>query len=300
MRHLFLLLLLPLLFACKPGAPRDVLSAGRMEDVLYDYHLAQGLAQQAPSDSVAFYTRLYQEAVLRKYDLTAADFDRSMQWYARHTEKLNEIYKHLAERLGEAPVDGGAKDLAAGARSASGDSINIWNGPSAVVLRSKALNRYVYRQSVKVDTLFRENDLLQWKMEVGWHYNEGQRQAVAVLFVHYEGDSIATMRQTIYSSGSQIVSMRIAPRKVLSVEALVYQITPWSERPRLMSVGRFRLLRIRPKSTQAGKSAVDVSAAKDERLNPDSVRLREVKMQKLLRDSLLRKDTLEKRRSHFL
>ena len=51
--HLLALLLLGLLCACKPGTPRDVLSESKMEEVLYDYHLAQALAKTAQGDSVA-------------------------------------------------------------------------------------------------------------------------------------------------------------------------------------------------------------------------------------------------------
>lgn len=34
------------LMSCKPGTPDGVLGAGKMEDVLYDYHMAQAMAQQ--------------------------------------------------------------------------------------------------------------------------------------------------------------------------------------------------------------------------------------------------------------
>lgn len=45
--------------SCKPAPPDGVLGAGKMEDVLYDYHMAQAMAQQMPGDSIAYYTRLY-------------------------------------------------------------------------------------------------------------------------------------------------------------------------------------------------------------------------------------------------
>lgn len=74
--------------SCKPGPPDGVLGAGKMEDVLYDYHMAQAMAQQMPGDSIAYYTRLYQEAVFMKYGITQSDFDKSMIWYERHADKL--------------------------------------------------------------------------------------------------------------------------------------------------------------------------------------------------------------------
>ena len=34
------------IYSCKPGVPDGVLSESKMEKVLYDYHLAQGMAMQ--------------------------------------------------------------------------------------------------------------------------------------------------------------------------------------------------------------------------------------------------------------
>ena len=32
------------LIACKPGVPKEIIQPGDMEDILYDYHVAQALA----------------------------------------------------------------------------------------------------------------------------------------------------------------------------------------------------------------------------------------------------------------
>ena len=89
-----------LLSACSVRPPKGVLSQSKMEDVLYDYHLAQSLAQQTSTDSLAHYTMRYRQAVYEKYGIDEATFQRSMEWYARHTDKLSKIYDRLAERYG--------------------------------------------------------------------------------------------------------------------------------------------------------------------------------------------------------
>lgn len=64
--------------ACQSDRPAGILSEGEMEDVLYDYHITQGLASQRPSDSIPFLSHLYRQAVFEKYGIAQADFDRSM------------------------------------------------------------------------------------------------------------------------------------------------------------------------------------------------------------------------------
>ena len=58
-----------LLSACSVRPPKGVLSQSKMEDVLYDYHLAQSLAQQTSTDSLAHYTLRYRQAVYEKYGI---------------------------------------------------------------------------------------------------------------------------------------------------------------------------------------------------------------------------------------
>lgn len=285
------LIVLPFLVlpSCKPGTPDDVLPAGEMEDVLYDYHVAQALAQQATSDSMDYYVRLYQQAVFDKHGLDAAAFDRSMVWYERHTEQLNDIYTHLAERLGDASASrGDAGQVAGGMLSASGDTLNIWKGSPTILLHSKGVNHYVH--SERADTAIHAGDRLQWSFFVNWYYHEGEREATACMTVHYAGDSIATVYQRLSLSGERTLTLRVGDRKVERVECFVYQNAPWSERPRLLTLSGVSLYRMRthePKQPKAEQVQADTTAKL--RLNPE---LR-------IRDSLLRQDTMNRRRSHF-
>ena len=71
--------------SCKPSLPRDVLSKGKMTDILFDYHIALAMAQNEDGGSEKN-SLAYREAVLKKHDVTSADFDSSMVYYMRHTE----------------------------------------------------------------------------------------------------------------------------------------------------------------------------------------------------------------------
>ncbi len=257
----------------------------KMEELLYDYHLAQGMAQQASSDSVSYYTRLYQQSVYAKYNVDAATFDRSMEWYARHTVRLNKIYERLAERMGDVEGNGAvSRRTVQGVQSASGDTLNLWHGPLFVMLHSQGRNRFQFTE--RADTAIHQGDALLWKFSAGWHYHEGSRRAVALLIVHYEGDSLAVRQQSLYASGPQMVRMDIGNRKVKQVQGFVYQEAPWVERPRLLTLSDFQLLRVRPH--EASSQPLPVS--------PSGNTLRPVQpVRTLSPDSVAKVDTLPQR-----
>ena len=94
------------LTGCKPSLPDDVLSQGKMEDILYDYHLALAMVQNEGGDETQRF--IYKDAVLRKHDVTSAEFDSSMVYYMRHTDKMYTIYKNLSDRLNDEAVSLGA------------------------------------------------------------------------------------------------------------------------------------------------------------------------------------------------
>lgn len=289
-------LLLSVVCACKPGVPDGVLSEGKMGKVLYDYHLAQGLAMQQSSDSVNYYMRLYCQAVFKKYDIDEATFDRSMEWYTRHTDRLNEIYKRMAERSGDRVGDSSGSKLllASGSQSLSGDSLNMWKGGTHVLLSSKGVNRFSF--TLPADTALHASDVLQWQFFVDWHYHEGLRQAEAILAVEYENDSVSVTNYKIYSSGLQTLILRTADLKVKHIYGCIYQHAPWAERPRLLMLSNIRLLRIRNKNLQSFESMDVVTGTSSDTVSQKKL---SITPQHRMRDSLLRQDTLNERRSHF-
>lgn len=73
------LLLLVLMFSCKPQVPDEYIQPDEFEDILYDFHLADGMANSnSESADVPYDVTLYRQAVLRKYGITQAEFDSSL------------------------------------------------------------------------------------------------------------------------------------------------------------------------------------------------------------------------------
>ena len=64
--------------SCKPSVPSEYIQKGKMENILFDYHLAKVMfEQEGKNDSLTLLA--YQESIFEKYDVTRAEFD--CQWY---------------------------------------------------------------------------------------------------------------------------------------------------------------------------------------------------------------------------
>ena len=86
------------LTACQVKRPDTVISDAKMENVLYDFHIAKAMGEEVPY-SESYKRVLYIESVYRKHGITQADFDTSMVWYARHPDALTKVYEKVNQRL---------------------------------------------------------------------------------------------------------------------------------------------------------------------------------------------------------
>ena len=185
--------------SCKPGVPDDYIQPGKMEDILYDYHIAMAMAEQGDPSQHDERLVAYKAAVLRKYDVSEQQVDKSMQYYIRHTDRLHDIYNNLAERLNDEAKDLGASGASmAKEYSQNGDTTNVWRGAQALVLSPEpGVNSYSF--SVKVDTAFHKGDNLSLEFNANYIIQDGMRNAVAVLNVKLMNDSVVSQVARITS-----------------------------------------------------------------------------------------------------
>lgn len=143
---------------CRPSVPSEYIQPSELEDMLYDWHLADAMAGTSGNDSLNIIK--YHAAVLEKYGYTQAQFDSSLVYYMRHTERLKTIYEHLAKRFNdEASALGGAAGDAFANVGLKGDTANVWHGQTSMVLApQKPFNLYSF--SLKTDSSFHKGDQL--------------------------------------------------------------------------------------------------------------------------------------------
>lgn len=149
--------------ACQVKRPDTVLSDAKMENVLYDFHIAKAMGEDIPYNE-SYKRVLYIESVYKKYGITQADFDSSMVWYARNPETLTKIYEKVNTRL-KAERDGINHLIAIRdnkpKESLPGDSIDVWTWRHIYQLTGMPLNNKL-AFTIPVDTNFRDRDTLKW------------------------------------------------------------------------------------------------------------------------------------------
>lgn len=197
---LFFIVITCTVISCKPQVPSEYLSEKEMEDYLYDYHLAQAMANQSgnPEKNVV----AYESAVLKKHGLTRAEVDSSLVYYSRHTQLLHDIYERLAERLKDEAVAMGESESNLGqyGEDAQGDTANIWRGDRALVFApQQPYNSYSF--SIVADTTFHKGDRVILDFNSLFLYQEGNRNGIAVIAVTFGNDSTAS--NTLNIMGSQ-------------------------------------------------------------------------------------------------
>ena len=206
----------PLFQSCKPSLPSDVLSEGKMEEILYDYHLTQAAAETERLSSSDMYA--YRLAVLRKHGVTQAQFDSSMVYYTRHTELLQKVYENLYDRLNKEAVSLGATVTELekfGEQSAKGDTANIWNGTRAMVLPAIDPFNY-YSFSMVADTSFHKGDRFLLEFDTKFLMQDGMRNGIALLAIQFANDSVTS--QMVRPQNSQHYSLMVEDRDSLGIK----------------------------------------------------------------------------------
>jgi len=193
-------ILILVMSGCKPQTPRQYIQDKKMGEILYDYHLGDAISHDVAGGNNHWDE--YQEFVLNKHHVTKDDFDKSMDYYFRHPEKLHDIYENIAKRLSrEAERQGVAvsdmNDF--GTVSHSNDTSNVWKESSALLLaQHKPFNLHSF--AISCDTSFYKGDRIMFSFDTNFMVQDGSRDAVAVIAVKYGNDSIASNMIRIYSS----------------------------------------------------------------------------------------------------
>ena len=214
-RALPLVLLLLILFAACDDHPQNVLSRGKMEDVLYDYHIMQGIVNDLPAEEREAKGQDYMNAVFEKHGITEAQFDSSIVYYNRHTKDLHKIYSNLKERYTavneEIQLVNGNNDMMA-IFSTGGDTTNLWNSAKLLTLRNKELlNKESF--TIHADTSFRRRD--QFILTLSPVFIKERREDydinlhVGLSVLYASGKHIGTTR-VINNDGTQQLTLQIS------------------------------------------------------------------------------------------
>lgn len=200
----FYALLAVVMVACKVERPGYVLSDGVMEKVLYDYHIAKAMGENLDYNE-QYKRTLYLNAVFKKHNITQAQFDTTMAWYARHPEVVNEVYDIVRERLMASRENyNHLVSLRDGkpTRSKAGDSIDVWIWDRIHMLSGMPLdNKLTF--TLPSDDNYQASDTIKWT--VGFKFLSEQlvdttKRPVMAMQVAYAKDTIISALCRVDSS----------------------------------------------------------------------------------------------------
>lgn len=193
--------------ACSDKRKVDVLPAAKLEAVLYDYHLAQVIVGDLPSNQ-RYKKELYFKYIYDKHGVTKAEIDSSLVYYARYPEGLAEVYANLSERVEDDIKHLADEDTPLNVRSSfpvAGDSADLWYDVRFVELSSSPLKGNRYTFTIPTDTNFKSLDRIVWGGEALFGNAEVdslRRYLHLNLKVTYLNDSIVCADTLLYTSGS--------------------------------------------------------------------------------------------------
>ena len=195
---------LALMTSCGKQIPSDIIQPKQMEKVLYDYHLSLSMAQSSKNVE----KEAQRNYVFQKHNITEAEFDSSMVWYARESKELLAIYENLnkrfnreyshIERLLESREDANSQSFV------SGDTVNIWRKGDIHWFNTAPLYRQLAFE-IKADTTFHPQDAFLWSMDC--HFlTEGK--IVMGMNVMFDNDSVIGTTKTIETSGKHEIYLQ--------------------------------------------------------------------------------------------
>lgn len=276
----FLLLFLALAFSCQPERKNGILSEKEMEDVMVDYHLAQGMAMSM-DEKVEENRYLFIQAVFRKHNITEAEFDSSLVYYTRHSETFQEIYKRVVERVRtEAETNGVSTDVVHDQfanLTNQGDTANIWTDVDHVMLLPDKLHN-LYQFHLKADTTFHKGDVFIWRFNTEFFSSTYSNEAYAHLYLVYDNDS--TVCSTLPINVSSLYNLRYEPSAPLdtmdlvSIHGFVYvPIRKGVGDTRITSLHDISLIRMHVQKAVEEQQASDADSIPGDTLRVDSVAL---------------------------
>lgn len=213
-----LCVILALISSCQPSVPAPYIQPDDMEDILYDYHIANGMASTGADRKGEELT--YQTAVLKKHGVTKSEFDSSMVYYMRNTGRLHQIYENLSRRLEDEArsLGASANDMARyGGITSEGDTASVWKGEKFMVLTTQAPFNYS-PFVIKCDTTYHPGDQLNLDFDAQFIFQSGMRDGVLVLAMTLANDSVFTRNVRI--TGDSHYTLQITDEKFKGIKGI--------------------------------------------------------------------------------
>lgn len=228
-------IMLLVLVSCKPKRPDGILSPTQMEDLLVDYHLAQGMAEANSGErSMEELRYIYIRAALRKHHIEEAVFDSSMVYYSANSEQMAVICAHVCSRIealgGDASAGTGDQDTSGkyAHLTAQGDTANVWTGMQHTTLTPDILHNLLVH-TWQADSATHAGDSFIWHCYSQKVAQSNLPDVYVQMIIRYENDTVVSTTSRIYGDRETELSYIPVPPldsvKPTSVTAMVFMST---------------------------------------------------------------------------
>ena len=248
---LAVMLLTVVLSGCRLKRPDNVLPPKKMEQFLYDYHLAQAISQELPKEE-KYTTNAYIDWAYQKHGKTRDEFNTSLVWYTRYPKELAKIYKRLSNRI-DAEYKASSKSLSQIEKKSfviqSGDSVNLWYLERTALLNtSDYMNRLTYK--VDRDTTFHDGDTISLNLNGTFiSIDSGVPRYAYMSLTAYYPDSISTVDTILQNSGEVVLSVVLDSKKQFqSISGSINYLDSTDNRGSMLVLSGMELMRYHEKA----------------------------------------------------
>ena len=185
------------LVACKPSVPDRYISPSKLESILYDFHIADAYTIIDANNSVDIDIRrkAMRTAVLKKHNISQADFDKSMEYYYRHSDRLQAVYNNLSKRIAQ-NTEGASEWNVSQYTDVNGDTLNIWSLSNNEILYPFSIHN-LKSFTFNTDTTHHKGDSYVINFHTHYILQDGSRDATLLMAVKMDNDSIVTNYQRV-------------------------------------------------------------------------------------------------------
>ena len=251
--------LLLMLSGCRLNRPDDVLPPRKMEQFLYDYHLAQAIGQELPREN-RYTTKAYIDWAYSKNGITEEDFNRSLAWYTRYPKELSKIYKRLSNRIDD-EFKAASRALSQIEKKAfaiqSGDSVNLWYLDRTALLNTSAyMNKLTYK--ISRDTTFHRGDTISLNLQGTFVSPDSGVPSYAYMSLSvYYNDSVSSADTLLRSNGRVVLSLVLDSKKdVSSISGSINYLDSTDNRNSMLVLTGMELMRYHKKVVKDTVSSV--------------------------------------------
>jgi len=221
--RIFWIMLLVMGFIACSKTPKGIISEKKMENILFDSYIGESLSETQPIDpklDPSETKRQYLFSVLKKYDVSKAEYDSSLNWYMQNLKVYMKVYDHVIARLKkeQKKIQLEKGEPAQQGNIAAGDTVNIWSRSNSTLLNELPLFSHTFTE-VRANESFELKDLYKFKADVRDFKNTGRVFPKMVLTIVYINDSAQTVSRNI--SNSSHIELQLKTSSTQRVDKII-------------------------------------------------------------------------------